>query len=91
MDEKGVACKDDELWWETVQTLIYRYPIKEPLLYEASLIYSPTLTYMPNPDAQQEHILPQQETGIVDSGATHIYIAPSTPHGPLDTISATLV
>ena len=30
---------------------------------------------------QQENILPQHHTGIVDSGATHLYIAPSVPHG----------
>ena len=40
-------------------------------MYEASLSCSPT---------QQENILPQHHTGIVDSGATHIYIAPSAPY-----------
>ena len=53
-------------------------------MYEASLSCIPTLTYMPTPDEQQEHILPQQHTGIVDSGATHLYINPSAPHGPPD-------
>ena len=38
----------------------------------------------------QEHILPQQKTGIVDSGATHLYISPTAPHGPPDTSSATI-
>ena len=28
--------------------------------------------------------------GIVDSGATHLYIAPSAPHGPPDTSAATI-
>ena len=55
----------------------------EPLLYEASLSYSLTLSYIPTPDAPI--ILPQQDTGIVDSGATHLYIAPSAPHGLPDT------
>ena len=41
-------------------------------MYEASLRCSPT---------QQVNILPQHHTVIVDSGATHIYIAPSAPHG----------
>ena len=45
---------------------------------------------MPTSDAQQQHILPQQDTVIVDSGATHLYIAPSTPHGPPDTSAATI-
>ena len=45
---------------------------------------------MPTPDDQQEHILPQQNIGIVDSVATHLYIAPSAPHGPPDTSSETI-
>ena len=59
-------------------------------MYEASLSYSPTLTYMPTPYEQQEYVLPQKHTGIVYSGATHLYIAPSTPHGPPDTSAATI-
>ena len=54
-------------------------------MYEASLRFSTNLTYMPTPDVQQENIIPQQEKGILDSGATHLYIAPSTPYGPPDT------
>ena len=45
-------------------------------MYEASLSCSPT---------QQENILPRHQTGIVDSGATHLYISPSAPHGQPDT------
>ena len=41
-------------------------------MYESTLICSPT---------QQGNILPQHHTGILDSGATHIYIAPSATHG----------
>ena len=65
MDEKGVVCKDDEWRWGKTQTVIPKYPIKEPLMYEASLRCSPTLTYTPTPYEQQEHIIPQQHTGIV--------------------------
>ena len=90
MDEKGVACKGDECRWGTAQTVIHKYPIKEPLIYEASLSCSPTLTYIPTPDEQQEHILPQKHTGIVDSGANKFYIAPSAPHGPPDTSDDTI-
>ena len=59
-------------------------------MYEASLSCSPKLTYIPTQYEKQEHILPQQQTGIVDSGATHLYIAPTAPHGPPDNIAATI-
>ena len=88
MNEKVVACKDDGLRWGTAQTVINKYPIKEPLIYKYSLSCSPTLKYMHTPDEQQGHILPQQHTGIADSGATHLYISPSTPHGTPATSSA---
>ena len=45
---------------------------------------------MPTPDEQQEHIIPKQHTGILDSGTTHLYIAPSAPHGPPNTSAATI-
>ena len=45
---------------------------------------------MPTPYEQQEYVLLQKHTGIVYSGATHLYIAPSTPHGPPDTSAATI-
>ena len=45
---------------------------------------------MPTQYEGKEHILPQQHTRIVDSGATHLYIAPSSPHGPPDTSAATI-
>ena len=45
---------------------------------------------MPTQYEKKEHILPQQYTGILDSGATHLYIAPTAPHGPLDTSAATI-
>ena len=90
MDEKGMACKDDEWRWGTAQTVIHKYLSKDPLMYEASLSCSPTLTYMPTQNEKQEHILPQQHTGIVDSGATHLYIAPTAPRGLPDISSDTI-
>ena len=59
-------------------------------MYEASLICSPTLTYMPTQIYKQEHILPQQLTGILDSGAMHIYIAPTASHGTTETSADTI-
>ena len=90
MDEKGVACKDDEWRWGTAKTVVHRYSLKETLLYEASLSCSTTLTYITTPDHQQGKILLQQDTGIVVSGATHLYISPSAPYGPPDTSAATI-
>ena len=52
-------------------------------MYEATLSCSPTCkTYIS--EENENSLLPEQ-TGIVDSGATHMYIAPNAPHGPLDT------
>ena len=31
------------------------------------------------------HSLPQRDTGVFNSGATHLYITPTAPHGPSDT------
>ena len=59
-------------------------------MYEAILSCSPTQTYMPKKYEGKENILPQQHTVIVDSGATHLYISPNAPHGPLDTSTATI-
>ena len=83
MEEKEVVCKDEKLWRGIAKTVVNRYHIKEHLLYESSLSCSPTLSYIPDPDAPR--ILPQQDIGIVDSGATHFYIAPSEPHDPPNT------
>ena len=46
--------------------------------------------YTPTQNKQQEHILPQQHTRIVDSGSTYLYIAPTAPHGLKDTSAATI-
>ena len=52
-------------------------------MYEASLSCSPTRnTYIS--EENQNNLLPEH-TGIVDSGATHLYIEPNSPHVPLDT------
>ena len=52
-------------------------------MYEASLSCSPThKTYV---SEGIENSLPPEQTGIVDSGATHLYIAPNVPYGQLDT------
>ena len=88
MDEKGVAFKYDEWRWSKAQTVVHIYILKEPLLYESSLSCIPTLSYIPTPDAPQ--ILPQQDTGIVDSGATHLYLAPTAPHGSMDSSASTI-
>ena len=70
---------------------MHKPPNKENLMYEASLSRSPTShTYIPKISETNENILPQQHTGIVDSGATHLYIAPNSPYRPLDTSSATI-
>ena len=74
MEEKGVAYKDEEWRWGTAQTVVHRYPLKQTLLYEYILRYSPTLSYIPTPYAPQ--IPPKQGTSILDSGATHLYITP---------------
>ena len=66
--------------------------MKENSLYEASLSYSTTLSYKTTiqtiMEAASPRLLPQKDTGIVDSGATHFFIAPSAPHGPLNTIAS---
>ena len=59
-------------------------------MYEASLSCSSTQMYMPTQYEGKENILPQQHTVIVDSGATHLHIASTAPHGPIDTSAATI-
>ena len=89
MEKKEVKFSDE--WrWGTAKTVVHKPPNKENLMYEASLICSPTQTYVPKISEENENSLPQQHTRILDSGATHFYIAPNAPHGPLDTITATI-
>ena len=59
-------------------------------MYKASLCCSPTLTYMPTQNEKQEHITPKQYMGIVDLGATHLYISPTAPHGTPGTSADTI-
>ena len=89
MEEKGVKFNDE---WNlgTEKTVVHKPPNKENLIYEASLSCSTTHTYIPKIYKENENSLPQQHTGIVDSGATHLYIAPNAPHGPLDTSADTI-
>ena len=52
-------------------------------MYEANLsCITTTKTYV---SEGNENILPPEQTGIVDSGATHLYIAPNAPYGQLNT------
>ena len=52
-------------------------------MYEASLSFSPTTKlYVLN---RKYNHLPPDKTGIVDSGATHMYIAPNAAYGKMDT------
>ena len=74
MNDKGVACNDDKWRKGTAQTVVHINSIKENLPYEASLRCSPTSSYIPTP--AYPRILQQKDTGIVDSGETHIYISP---------------
>ena len=68
---------------ETAKTVVLKNTDKDNLMYEASLWCSLTRkTYIPE---ENENSLPPEQTGIVDSGATHFYITPNAPHGPLDT------
>ena len=82
MDKKGLAYNDDEWQRGKAQKVMHNY-IKEHLLYESRSKWSPTPSYIHNPDSQR--IFPQKYTGIVDSGATHLHLAPSAPHDPPNT------
>ena len=74
----------------TAKTVVHKPPNKENLMYEAILSCSPTQTYMPKIYEENENSLPQQHMGIVDSVATHLYVATNAPHGSLDTSAATI-
>ena len=61
-------------------------------MYEAILIYSPTRnTYIPKLSEENKKNLLPEHTVIVDSGATHLYIAPNAPHGPLNTSATKII
>ena len=82
MEGKGIVF-NDELHVGTAKTVVLKNPNKDNLMYEASLICSPTRkTYV---SEGNENSLPTEQTGIVDSGATHLYISTNSPYGQLDT------
>ena len=58
-------------------------------MYEASLSCSPTRKKYTS-EENENSLLPEQ-TGIVDSGATHLYIALNAPHGPLETSASRII
>ena len=63
--------------------VVLNNPNKDNLKYEASLSCSPTNnSYVSN---KTDKHLPPEKTGIVDSGATHMYIAPNAPYEKMDT------
>ena len=65
------------------KTVVLNNPNKDNLMYEASLSCSPsTKTYVSN---REENSLPPDQTGIVDSGATHMYISPNAPYVQMNT------
>ena len=67
----------------TAKTVVLNNPNKDNLMYEASLSCSPTTkTYV---SEGIENSLPPEQTGIVNSGATHLYIAPNAPYDKLNT------
>ena len=65
------------------KTVVLNNPNKDNLIYEASLSCSTTTkSYVSN---RKENRLPPDKTGIVDSGSTHMYIAPNAPYGKMNT------
>ena len=58
-------------------------------MYEASLsCITTTKTYVSN---REENILPPDQTGIVHSGATHMYIGPNAPYGQMNTTTKKII
>ena len=79
MEAKGIVF--NETWHvgpaQAKTVVLLNNPNKEKLQYEASLSFSPTNNaHVSN---KTDKHLPPEKTGIVDSGATHIYIAPNAP------------
>ena len=71
------------------KTVVLNNPNKYNLMYEDSLIYSPTTkSYVSN---RKENRLPPYKTGIVDSGATRMYIVPNAPYGKMKTIEKQII
>ena len=82
MEAKGIVF-NNEWHVETDKTVVLNNPNKDNLMHEASLRCSPTRkNYV---SEGNENSLPPEQTGMVDSGETHLYIAPNAPYGQLDT------
>ena len=78
MEAKGIVFNDA---WHVgpaqAKTVVLNNHNKDNLKYEASLSCSPTNnSYVSN---KTDKHLPPDQTGIVDSGETHMYIAPNAP------------
>ena len=66
---------NDALHVGPAKTVVLNNPNKDNLKCEASLSFSPTIkSYVSN---RKDKHLPPKKTGIVDSGATHMYIVPN--------------
>ena len=89
MDEKGVVCKDENWRQGGAEIVVHRNPVREILSYEAILCCIPPPSSIPtlptNTMTEAWRYLPQLDTGVVESGATHLYIDPTSPHGPPNT------
>ena len=82
--EEKLVPFNDELHVGTAKTVVLKHPNKEQIMYEASLSCSLTRnTYIPKLSEENKDSLLPKHTGIVDSGVTHLYIAPNAPHVPL--------
>ena len=79
MEANGIVFND--AWHvgpDKAKTVVLNNPNKDNLKYEAILSCSPTnKSYLSN---KIDKYLPPDQTGIVDSDATHMYIAPNAPY-----------
>ena len=70
MDEKGVACKDENWRRGGAEIVVHRNSIKENLSYEAILSCIPPPSSIPtlptNTTTKAQRYLPQSDTGVVD-------------------------
>ena len=84
MEEKGILFNDARhVGPAKAKIVVLNNPNKDNLKYEASLSCSPTKKlYVSN---KTDKHLPSDQTCIVDSGATHMYIAPNAPYEKMDT------
>ena len=88
MEAKGIVFNDE---WHvgTAKKIVLNNPNKDNFVYEASLsCIHTTKSYV---SEGSENILPPEQTGIVDSGATHLYKAPNAPYGQLNTTTNKII